>query len=241
MLRSCTSSADGSQQNHGTCVRTTCLIVHIPRFPYKQINLRHDFSFHPLPEAWRLTPNTWSALQVDSQLRSSNRRLDDLHAQLQELDAHIVVKGGDESKGRHGPIHWFHSNAQITARWVDFLPLTMSNASSLNEPSYPNQLHCVQISYCAPIIPDPSCWIWSRVASATCKLTKPEKPSHWIGLKSDGVLLGQGAALHVTCSLWDLKDILLVSSNSRVSAHWPIVEFLTVFKVNLKKNSVTDA
>uniref|UniRef100_A0A667XM06 protein kinase C n=1 Tax=Myripristis murdjan TaxID=586833 RepID=A0A667XM06_9TELE len=35
---------------------------------------------------------------VDSQLRSSNRRLDNLHAQLQELDAHIVVKGGDEIK-----------------------------------------------------------------------------------------------------------------------------------------------
>uniref|UniRef100_A0A8C6NT78 protein kinase C n=1 Tax=Nothobranchius furzeri TaxID=105023 RepID=A0A8C6NT78_NOTFU len=32
---------------------------------------------------------------VDSQLRSSNRRLDDLHAQLQELDAHIVVKGDE--------------------------------------------------------------------------------------------------------------------------------------------------
>lgn len=37
---------------------------------------------------------------MDTQLRSSNRRLDNLHAQLQELDAHIVVKGGDESKGR---------------------------------------------------------------------------------------------------------------------------------------------
>lgn len=47
--------------------------------------------------------NCWSvhvlALQVDSQLRSSNRRLDNLHAQLQELDAHIVVKGGEENKG----------------------------------------------------------------------------------------------------------------------------------------------
>lgn len=40
-------------------------------------------------------------LQVDSQLRSSNRRLDNLHAQLQELDAHIVVKGGDENKGTY--------------------------------------------------------------------------------------------------------------------------------------------
>lgn len=39
--------------------------------------------------------------QVESQLRSSNRRLDDLHAQLQELDAHIVVKGGEENKGTH--------------------------------------------------------------------------------------------------------------------------------------------
>lgn len=37
--------------------------------------------------------------QVDSQLRSSNRRLENLHAQLQELDAHIVVKGGEENKG----------------------------------------------------------------------------------------------------------------------------------------------
>ena len=36
---------------------------------------------------------------MDSQLRSSNRKLDDLHAQLQELDAHIVVKGGEENKG----------------------------------------------------------------------------------------------------------------------------------------------
>lgn len=40
-----------------------------------------------------------SCVQVDSQLRSSSRRLDNLHAQLQELDAHIVVKGGEENKG----------------------------------------------------------------------------------------------------------------------------------------------
>lgn len=37
---------------------------------------------------------------MDSQLRSSGRKLDSLHAQLQELDAHIVVKGHDDSKGR---------------------------------------------------------------------------------------------------------------------------------------------
>uniref|UniRef100_A0A669D7I4 protein kinase C n=1 Tax=Oreochromis niloticus TaxID=8128 RepID=A0A669D7I4_ORENI len=35
---------------------------------------------------------------VDSQLRSSNRKLENLHAQLQELDAHIVVKGGEENR-----------------------------------------------------------------------------------------------------------------------------------------------
>lgn len=40
-----------------------------------------------------------TSLQVESQLRSSNRKLDNLHAQLQELDAHIVVKGGEENKG----------------------------------------------------------------------------------------------------------------------------------------------
>uniref|UniRef100_A0AAQ5XPI0 protein kinase C n=1 Tax=Amphiprion ocellaris TaxID=80972 RepID=A0AAQ5XPI0_AMPOC len=47
----------------------------------------------------RATTDKRNAQQVDSQLRSSNRRLDNLHAQLQELDAHIVVKGGEENKG----------------------------------------------------------------------------------------------------------------------------------------------
>uniref|UniRef100_A0A7N6B704 REM-1 domain-containing protein n=1 Tax=Anabas testudineus TaxID=64144 RepID=A0A7N6B704_ANATE len=46
----------------------------------------------------RATTDKRNAQQVDSQLRSSNRRLDNLHAQLQELDAHIVVKGGEENK-----------------------------------------------------------------------------------------------------------------------------------------------
>uniref|UniRef100_A0A672FGJ7 Protein kinase N1a n=1 Tax=Salarias fasciatus TaxID=181472 RepID=A0A672FGJ7_SALFA len=48
----------------------------------------------------RATTDKRNAQQVDSQLRSSNRRLDSLHAQLQELDAHIVVKGGEENKGQ---------------------------------------------------------------------------------------------------------------------------------------------
>uniref|UniRef100_A0A667Y3E4 protein kinase C n=1 Tax=Myripristis murdjan TaxID=586833 RepID=A0A667Y3E4_9TELE len=43
----------------------------------------------------RATTDKRNAQQVDSQLRSSNRRLDNLHAQLQELDAHIVVKGDE--------------------------------------------------------------------------------------------------------------------------------------------------
>ncbi|XP_045562577.1 serine/threonine-protein kinase N1 isoform X2 [Salmo salar] len=41
----------------------------------------------------RATTDKRNASQVDSQLRSSNRKLEDLHAQLQELDAHIMVKG----------------------------------------------------------------------------------------------------------------------------------------------------
>ncbi|CAB1341976.1 unnamed protein product, partial [Coregonus sp. 'balchen'] len=45
----------------------------------------------------RATTDKKNAQQVDSQLRSSNRRLDSLHTQLQELDAHIVVKGGDDN------------------------------------------------------------------------------------------------------------------------------------------------
>uniref|UniRef100_A0A8C5I3B9 protein kinase C n=1 Tax=Gouania willdenowi TaxID=441366 RepID=A0A8C5I3B9_GOUWI len=40
----------------------------------------------------RATTDKRNAQQVDNQLRSSNRKLENLHAQLQELDAHIVVK-----------------------------------------------------------------------------------------------------------------------------------------------------
>lgn len=47
----------------------------------------------------RATTDKRNAQQVESQLRSSNRRLDSLHTQLQELDAHIVVKGTDDSRG----------------------------------------------------------------------------------------------------------------------------------------------
>lgn len=47
----------------------------------------------------RATTDKRNAQQVDSQLRSSKRKLEFLHAQLQELDAHIVVKGPDDNKG----------------------------------------------------------------------------------------------------------------------------------------------
>uniref|UniRef100_A0AAQ5YXR2 protein kinase C n=1 Tax=Amphiprion ocellaris TaxID=80972 RepID=A0AAQ5YXR2_AMPOC len=40
----------------------------------------------------RATTDKRNAQQVDSQLRSSKRKLESLHSQLQELDAHIVVK-----------------------------------------------------------------------------------------------------------------------------------------------------
>ncbi|KAM8844296.1 serine/threonine-protein kinase N2-like isoform 4-T4 [Spinachia spinachia] len=46
----------------------------------------------------RATTDKRNAQQVDSQLRSSNRQLESLQTQLQELDAHIVVKGPDENK-----------------------------------------------------------------------------------------------------------------------------------------------
>lgn len=47
----------------------------------------------------RATTDKRNAQQVDSQLRSSKRKLESLQAQLQELDAHIVVKGQEENKG----------------------------------------------------------------------------------------------------------------------------------------------
>ncbi|XP_073790458.1 serine/threonine-protein kinase N1b isoform X1 [Danio rerio] len=46
----------------------------------------------------RATTDKRNAQQVESQLRSSSRKLDSLHAQLQELDAYIMVKGHDDSK-----------------------------------------------------------------------------------------------------------------------------------------------
>nr|XP_020478801.1 serine/threonine-protein kinase N1-like isoform X2 [Monopterus albus] len=46
----------------------------------------------------RATTDKRNAQQVDSQLRSSKRKLESLHTQLQELDAHIVVKGPDDNK-----------------------------------------------------------------------------------------------------------------------------------------------
>ncbi|KAI5089993.1 serine/threonine-protein kinase N1 isoform X3, partial [Silurus meridionalis] len=46
----------------------------------------------------RATTDKRNAQQVDSQLRTSNRRLQCLHDQLQELDAHIVVKGTDDAR-----------------------------------------------------------------------------------------------------------------------------------------------
>uniref|UniRef100_A0A8C9TJF9 protein kinase C n=1 Tax=Scleropages formosus TaxID=113540 RepID=A0A8C9TJF9_SCLFO len=51
----------------------------------------------------RATTDRRCALQVDGQLRTSTRRLDSLHAQLQELDAHIVVKGSDETRAASCP------------------------------------------------------------------------------------------------------------------------------------------
>uniref|UniRef100_A0AAY4A5I5 protein kinase C n=1 Tax=Denticeps clupeoides TaxID=299321 RepID=A0AAY4A5I5_9TELE len=46
----------------------------------------------------RATTDKRNAQQVDSQLRSSSKRLHALQEQLQELDAHIVVKGTDDSR-----------------------------------------------------------------------------------------------------------------------------------------------
>ncbi|XP_024920324.1 serine/threonine-protein kinase N2-like [Cynoglossus semilaevis] len=46
----------------------------------------------------RATTDKRNAHQVDSQLRSSKRKLESLQAQLQELDAHIVVKGPEDPK-----------------------------------------------------------------------------------------------------------------------------------------------
>ncbi|XP_029293581.1 serine/threonine-protein kinase N1-like isoform X3 [Cottoperca gobio] len=46
----------------------------------------------------RATTDKRNAQQVDSQIRSSKRKLESLQAQLQELDAHIVVKGPDDNK-----------------------------------------------------------------------------------------------------------------------------------------------
>lgn len=55
----------------------------------------------------RATTDKRNAQQVDSQLRSSKRKLESLHSQLQELDAHIVVKGHDDNKGTVSAMEWW--------------------------------------------------------------------------------------------------------------------------------------
>uniref|UniRef100_A0A8C1WUA1 protein kinase C n=1 Tax=Cyprinus carpio TaxID=7962 RepID=A0A8C1WUA1_CYPCA len=50
----------------------------------------------------RATTDKRNAQQVESQLRSSSRKLDSLHTQLQELDAHIVVKDDLQPVGTPG-------------------------------------------------------------------------------------------------------------------------------------------
>uniref|UniRef100_A0AAZ3PGL0 protein kinase C n=1 Tax=Oncorhynchus tshawytscha TaxID=74940 RepID=A0AAZ3PGL0_ONCTS len=67
----------------------------------------------------RATTDKKNAQQVDSQLRSSNRRLDSLHSKLQELDAYIVVKGGDDNNtgitDRDGTMNRSANQDRITA------------------------------------------------------------------------------------------------------------------------------
>uniref|UniRef100_A0A669BTK2 protein kinase C n=1 Tax=Oreochromis niloticus TaxID=8128 RepID=A0A669BTK2_ORENI len=62
----------------------------------------------------RATTDKRNAQQVDSQLRSSKRKLESLQAQLQELDAHIVVKGHEENKADSnkspGPVNQTSTN-----------------------------------------------------------------------------------------------------------------------------------
>ncbi|XP_030591354.1 serine/threonine-protein kinase N1b isoform X2 [Archocentrus centrarchus] len=61
----------------------------------------------------RATTDKRNAQQVDSQLRSSKRKLESLQAQLQELDAHIVVKGPEENKDATkspGPVNQTSTN-----------------------------------------------------------------------------------------------------------------------------------
>uniref|UniRef100_A0A3Q3CAU2 protein kinase C n=1 Tax=Haplochromis burtoni TaxID=8153 RepID=A0A3Q3CAU2_HAPBU len=61
----------------------------------------------------RATTDKRNAQQVDSQLRSSKRKLESLQAQLQELDAHIVVKGHEENKDSNkspGPVNQTSTN-----------------------------------------------------------------------------------------------------------------------------------
>uniref|UniRef100_A0AAX7U0H0 protein kinase C n=1 Tax=Astatotilapia calliptera TaxID=8154 RepID=A0AAX7U0H0_ASTCA len=58
----------------------------------------------------RATTDKRNAQQVDSQLRSSKRKLESLQAQLQELDAHIVVKGCCPHDPSPGPVNQTSTN-----------------------------------------------------------------------------------------------------------------------------------
>uniref|UniRef100_A0A673CXA9 protein kinase C n=1 Tax=Sphaeramia orbicularis TaxID=375764 RepID=A0A673CXA9_9TELE len=61
----------------------------------------------------RATTDKRNAQQVDSQLRSSKRKLESLHAQLQELDAHIVVKATASLQTLHRSVSNEHRIAAL--------------------------------------------------------------------------------------------------------------------------------
>lgn len=54
-----------------------------------------------LPSSHQVTTDKKSLAYVDNMLKKSNKKVEELHQELQELNAHIVVKDPEELLGNH--------------------------------------------------------------------------------------------------------------------------------------------
>lgn len=57
-----------------------------------------------LPSSHQVTTDKKSLAYVDNMLKKSNKKVEELHQELQELNAHIVVKDPEELLGTHSEL-----------------------------------------------------------------------------------------------------------------------------------------
>lgn len=74
------------------------------KFPLKSLpldKLSHFLTSPPPLSSLQVTTDKKSLAYVDNMLKKSNKKVEELHQELQELNAHIVVKDPEELLGNN--------------------------------------------------------------------------------------------------------------------------------------------